>query len=79
VGLFALRIRRPAAERPVRVPGYPWLPGAYVLLTGAIGIDLLVLKPRYTWPGLAIVALGVPVYYAWRAAGRQREQTATPA
>src|SRR2546430_8033392 len=26
VGLFALRVKRPAAERPVRAPGYPWLP-----------------------------------------------------
>jgi hypothetical protein len=29
-------------------------------------IDLLIVKPRYTWPGLLIVASGLPVYYAWR-------------
>ena len=78
VGLFALRFSRPDAERPVKVPGYPWLPGLYVVLMGAIGVDLLVVKPQYTWPGLIIVALGVPVYYAWRfaAAGRARSPTA---
>jgi APA family basic amino acid/polyamine antiporter len=65
-GLFALRARRPQAERPVRAPGYPWLPGAYVLATGLIAVDLLFEKPQYTWPGLIIVALGVPVYYVWR-------------
>jgi APA family basic amino acid/polyamine antiporter len=65
-GLFALRARRPQAERPVRAPGYPWLPAAYVLATGLIAVDLLFQKPQYTWPGLIIVALGVPVYYVWR-------------
>ncbi len=69
-GLFALRVRRPAAERPVRAPGYPWLPGAYVLATFLIAVDLLFKKPQYTWPGLIIVALGVPVYYVWRAVTR---------
>ena len=77
VGLFALRVRRPHAERPVRAPGYPWLPGAYVLLTALIGVDLLFKKPQYTWPGLMIVALGVPVYYVWRAVTRRREAAAS--
>jgi len=72
VGLFALRVRRPRAERPVRAPGYPWLPAAYIIATAAIGVNLLFMKPQYTWPGLIIVALGVPVYYVWRAA-TQRE------
>jgi APA family basic amino acid/polyamine antiporter len=66
IGLFALRVRRPQAERPVRAPGYPWLPGIYVVATGLIAVDLLVQSPQYTWPGLIIVALGVPVYYLWR-------------
>jgi len=22
-------------------------------------------KPQYTWPGLIIVLLGIPVYYLW--------------
>jgi len=77
IGLFALRVRRPDAVRPVRAPGYPWLPGAYVLLTALIGVDLLFKKPQYTWPGLMIVALGVPVYYLWRAVTRRREAAAS--
>jgi basic amino acid/polyamine antiporter, APA family len=71
LSLFALRRKRPELERPVLVPGYPWLPALYVLLTGAIAVDLLVVKPQYTWPGLIIVALGIPVYYAWRLAGQR--------
>ncbi len=66
IGLFLLRRRRPEAERPNLSPGYPWLPAAYLLLTALVVMNLLVQKPQYTWPGLMIVALGVPVYFAWR-------------
>jgi APA family basic amino acid/polyamine antiporter len=74
VGLFALRVRRPAAPRPVRAPGYPWLPAVYLVLTALVGVNLLLQKPQYTWPGLAIVALGVPVFYAWRRMGTVSDQ-----
>jgi APA family basic amino acid/polyamine antiporter len=50
----------------VKAPGYPWLPALYVVATGLICVNLLIQKPLYTWPGLIIVALGVPVYYGWR-------------
>ncbi|MCA1850966.1 MAG: amino acid permease [Beggiatoa sp.] len=66
IGLFLLRRRRPEAERPNLSPGYPWLPAAYIALTALVVAILLVQKPQYTWPGLMIVALGVPVYFAWR-------------
>lgn len=66
--VFVLRRRKPDAPRPYRVWGYPFVPGLYILLASAICVDLLVLKPLYTWPGIGIVLLGVPVYYAWRGA-----------
>lgn len=66
VGLLMLRRKRPDLPRPVRAPGYPWLPMLYILATGFICVNLLIQKPVYTWPGLIIVALGVPVYYLWR-------------
>ncbi|HYV85629.1 MAG TPA: amino acid permease [Patescibacteria group bacterium] len=65
-GLFVLRARRPDVERPYRVPGYPWLPALYITVTTAIMLDLLVVKPDYTWPGLLIVVSGIPVFYLWR-------------
>jgi len=65
--LFVLRRTRPDAERPYRAVGYPLVPATYMLLSTLIMLDLLVVKPRYTWPGLLIVASGVPVFYAWRA------------
>jgi basic amino acid/polyamine antiporter, APA family len=76
IGLFALRVKQPNAERPVKAPGYPVLPALYVLMTGLICVNLLIEKPQYTWPGLAIVALGIPVYFAWRAGERARLKAA---
>jgi APA family basic amino acid/polyamine antiporter len=64
-GVFILRRKRPGAERPYRAIGYPVLPGLYVVLAAAIAVDLLILKPAYTWPGLGLVVLGIPVYFLW--------------
>jgi APA family basic amino acid/polyamine antiporter len=76
--LFALRIRRPGAERPVRAVGYPLLPGLYLVATVLLCIDLLIERPQYTWPGLVIVALGVPIFYAWRANAAMTASRAAP-
>lgn len=64
--LFVLRRTRPEMERPYRAFGYPVLPALYVLIAIAIEILLLLYKPNYTWPGLIIVLLGLPVYFLWR-------------
>ena len=66
VGLFVLRRTRPDAVRPYRAFGYPVLPGLYILMATWISAVLLRYKPQYTWPGLIIVLLGVPVYLVWR-------------
>ena len=66
-GLFALRIKAPQAERPVRVPGYPWLPAVYLVSTALIAVALLLVKTTYSGLGLLCVVLGVPVYFSWRA------------
>jgi len=65
-GLFVLRRTRPRMERPYKAFGYPVLPAIYVVAACAIEVVLLIYKPNYTWPGLIIVLLGVPVYYMWR-------------
>jgi APA family basic amino acid/polyamine antiporter len=67
IGLFLLRAKRPTAERPVRAPGYPLLPALYVVATGALCVNLLFQQTRYAGLGLIIVALGVPVYFVWKA------------
>jgi APA family basic amino acid/polyamine antiporter len=72
LGVFVLRHRRPDMERPYRALGYPVLPAAYVAIAGLIEVLLLLYEPKYTWPGLIIVLLGVPVYFLWRTLGRTR-------
>jgi basic amino acid/polyamine antiporter, APA family len=76
VGLFVLRRTRPHAERPYRAVGYPVLPAIYIVMALFIDVVLLRYKPQFTWPGLIVVLLGVPVYYAWsRKAGAERTST----
>jgi APA family basic amino acid/polyamine antiporter len=65
VGLFVLRRTRPDAVRPYRAFGYPVLPAFYIVMALWICAVLLRYKPQYTWPGLMIVLLGVPVYVVW--------------
>ena len=64
-GLFVLRRTRPNAERPYKAFGYPVLPAIYIVMAIFIDVVLLRYKPQFTWPGLIIVLLGIPVYYAW--------------
>jgi APA family basic amino acid/polyamine antiporter len=68
-GLFVLRRTRPNAVRPYKAFGYPLLPGLYIVMAAWICVVLLRYKPQYTWPGLIVVLLGVPVYLVWRRQG----------
>jgi len=70
LGLFVLRRTRPNAERPYKAVGYPVLPAIYILMAVFIDVVLLRYKPQYTWPGLIIVLLGIPVYFVWHRPGR---------
>ena len=74
LGLFVLRRTRPDAPRPYRAVGYPVLPAIYVLMAIFIDIVLLRYKPQYTWPGLIIVLLGIPVYFLRSRRGLPVEQ-----
>jgi APA family basic amino acid/polyamine antiporter len=62
-GIFILRKKRPDAERPYKAFGYPLLPLLYILMGLAFCILLIIFKPEFTWPGLIIVLLGIPLYY----------------
>ncbi len=64
-GIFRLRRTRPEAERPYRALGYPFLPALYIVVAALICVDLLIYKPMFSFPGLGIVLLGIPVYFLW--------------
>jgi basic amino acid/polyamine antiporter, APA family len=68
-GLFVLRRTRPDAVRPYKAFGYPVLPALYIVMAVWICGVLLRYKPQYTWPGLILVLLGVPVYLVWKRLG----------
>jgi APA family basic amino acid/polyamine antiporter len=65
-GLFPLRKNRPEIERPYKAFGYPVVPLVYIGLALTVMFILLIYKPEYTWPGLFIVILGIPVYFLWK-------------
>ncbi|MFW6205888.1 MAG: amino acid transporter, partial [Gemmatimonadota bacterium] len=62
--LFALRRRRPDDDRPFRARGYPWAPGLFILAAAAMVALSILRAPGPSLAGLAIIALGAPVY-AW--------------
>ncbi len=68
-GIFILRQTRPDIPRPYKAFGYPVLPLLYIIAAGTICVSLLIYKPKFTFPGLGIVLLGIPVYYLF---GRNR-------
>ncbi len=66
LAIFVLRVKRPGIPRPYKAFGYPVIPAVYILVTVAIMIILLIYKPDYTFPGLVIVLIGIPVFYFWK-------------
>ena len=66
LAIFILRKKRPDIPRPYKAFGYPVIPAIYIFTTIVIMVILLIYKPDYTFPGLAIVLLGIPVFYIWR-------------
>jgi APA family basic amino acid/polyamine antiporter len=65
IGIIKLRRTRPDLPRPIKAVGYPILPALYIVIALGICVSLLIYKPNYSWPGLIIVATGVPVYLFW--------------
>lgn len=66
IGIFILRKKMPNAERPYKAFGYPFLPLIYILMGLCFCVLLIIFKPAFTWPGLIITLLGIPVYYLVR-------------
>jgi basic amino acid/polyamine antiporter, APA family len=63
IGIFILRKKAPGLERPYKAFGYPILPAIYILMGISFCLLLIKYKPEYTWPGLIIVLIGIPIYF----------------
>ena len=66
LAIFILRVKKPDIPRPYKAFGYPVIPAIYILTTTFIMIILLIYKPDYTFRGLIIIIIGIPVYYLWK-------------
>jgi basic amino acid/polyamine antiporter, APA family len=75
LGIFILRKKRPELPRPYKAFGYPVLPILYMLMGTSFCVLLIIYKPEFTWPGLIIALLGIPLYYIANA-GKNKNQTA---
>jgi len=64
-GIFLLRWKRPNAERPYKAFGYPVLPLLYIVAATGIMVVLLLYQTQTAGMGMAIVLVGVPVYWLW--------------
>ncbi|MCC8425706.1 APC family permease [Mucilaginibacter sp. UR6-11] len=78
LGIYILRVKRPKAERPYKAFGYPVLPAIYMVMGLAFCLLLIIYKPQFTWPGLIIVLIGIPIYYITKYFSKDEEQFESP-
>jgi APA family basic amino acid/polyamine antiporter len=76
--VFVLRLRRPDAPRPFRVTGYPVVPGLFVIVNVWLLWNVLEHGREEALKGLAIVATGIPAYFAFRTRQARRGERALP-
>lgn len=67
VSVFILRRTHPEWERPYRTWGYPVVPAVYVAFYVWFLFNVYRSEPTEANIGLGLIALGLPIYYGWRA------------
>ncbi len=73
LGIFILRKKKPDMPRPYKAFGYPFLPALYILMGTSFCVLLIIYKPEFTWPGLIITLLGIPLYYIANTENRKNQ------
>ncbi|HEX6879265.1 MAG TPA: amino acid permease [Terriglobales bacterium] len=74
LGVIVLRIREPHLERPYRCPMYPLPPVLFVAATLWIVGNTIVTDFKHALSGLVLIALGVPLYFVFRALNRATDR-----
>lgn len=64
--VFVYRKRAPDANRPYRVPGYPFTPIVFIAAAMVLVANTIATQPGRSAVGLGIVCLGIPAYAIWR-------------
>ena len=72
--IFVYRKREPDAERPYRVPAYPWIPIIFILAAAALVINTVITDPMGSVKGIAVVLTGAPVFLIWNRRAQSRQQ-----
>jgi len=79
LAVIVLRRKWPAAVRPFRVPGYPWLPLIMVAIMVWIVVSALITTPKEAIATLVLILLGLPLYPFFRRRGKPGEVSPIPA
>jgi len=66
-GFFRLRRTRPELHRPFRVPGYPLVPGFFLIAAAAMVINGFAADPLTAVKGSWVMLVGIPVWFLTRA------------
>jgi APA family basic amino acid/polyamine antiporter len=63
--LFVFRRTLRDAPRAYRVPGYPYIPIVFLLVTLGLLVNTFVATPRQALLGMATLIIGLPFYWYW--------------
>ena len=63
--VYVLRWRRPTMERPFRIPGYPIVPGLFIVVILFMTVFAFIQWPRPSIISLSTILIGIPIYYIW--------------
>ncbi len=66
LGVMILRRTRPELQRPYRTWGYPLTPILFLLSSIFLTVNSLIRTFWNSFFGLALIALGIPVYLVWK-------------
>ena len=66
VAVFIIRKKMPSASRAFRVPGYPWVPIAFVTVATWFVINTIVEQTADSMVGLLLLLAGIPFYLYWK-------------
>ncbi|MDQ1639648.1 MAG: basic amino acid/polyamine antiporter, family [Pyrinomonadaceae bacterium] len=72
--VFVFRKRMPDAERPYRTWGYPVVPILFLIVAGMLLVNTVLTTPKQALTGVALIALGLPVYWYWARLNQRRDE-----
>jgi APA family basic amino acid/polyamine antiporter len=64
--IYTLRKKRPDLPRPYKAWGYPVVPMIFILALSGILVNTLIRRPVESLSGVALMVVGIPVYYLWK-------------